>query len=94
MPHGWMPSDLGGRSDRRHARLSARAAGLGGVGRAGRAGKPVIGVLDAPARQEVWTAEAGKGAFRNGERLRVAERDQLAGARVPADQLPKVDATW
>lgn len=54
-------------------------------------GRPVIGVLDAPARQEVWTAEAGKGAFRNGERLRVAERAELAGARVPADQLSKVD---
>jgi myo-inositol-1(or 4)-monophosphatase len=54
-------------------------------------GQPVIGVLDAPARGEVWTGEAGKGAFRNGERLAVTPRDQLAGARVPADQLPKVD---
>jgi myo-inositol-1(or 4)-monophosphatase len=54
-------------------------------------GQPVIGVLDAPARNEVWTATAGGGAFRNGERLRVASRDRLAGARVPADQLPKVD---
>jgi myo-inositol-1(or 4)-monophosphatase len=51
----------------------------------------VIGVLDAPARQEVWAAQAGQGAFRNGERLRVAERSQLVGARVPADQLSKVD---
>jgi len=54
-------------------------------------GRPVIGVLDAPARQEVWTAQAGAGAFRNGVRLRAAERSDLAGARVPADQLPKVD---
>jgi len=54
-------------------------------------GQPVIGVLDAPARGEVWTAEVGKGAWRNGVRLHAAERDQLAGARVPADQLPKVD---
>ncbi|WP_448662170.1 3'(2'),5'-bisphosphate nucleotidase CysQ [Sphingomonas sp. CJ20] len=54
-------------------------------------GQPVIGVLDAPARGEVWTAQAGKGAWRNGERLQVAERTQLAGARVPADQLPRVD---
>jgi myo-inositol-1(or 4)-monophosphatase len=54
-------------------------------------GQPVIGVLDAPARGEVWTAEAGKGAWRNSERLHVAERWQLAGARVPADQLPQVD---
>jgi myo-inositol-1(or 4)-monophosphatase len=54
-------------------------------------GQPVIGVLDAPARHEVWTAEAGKGAWRNGERLRVTARDRLAGARVPADHLPKLD---
>jgi myo-inositol-1(or 4)-monophosphatase len=54
-------------------------------------GQPVIGVLDAPARGEAWIAEAGKGAYRNGVALKVAPRDQLAGARVPADQLPKVD---
>lgn len=54
-------------------------------------GRPVIGVLDAPARNEVWTAVAGQGAFRDGERLRVTERSELAGARVPADQLSKVD---
>lgn len=54
-------------------------------------GQPVIGVLDAPARDEVWIAQSGKGAFRNGVPLQVTGRDQLAGARVPADQLPKVD---
>lgn len=52
---------------------------------------PVLGVLDAPQRGEHWTAEKGKGAWRNGERLRVSGRETLAGARVPADQLPKVD---
>ncbi|MET0307663.1 MAG: 3'(2'),5'-bisphosphate nucleotidase CysQ [Sphingomonas sp.] len=54
-------------------------------------GQPVIGVLDAPARGEVWTAQAGQGAWRDGERLHAATRSELAGARVPADQLPKVD---
>jgi len=54
-------------------------------------GQPVIGVLDAPARGEVWTARAGAGAWRNGVALRAAERADLPGARVPADQLPKVD---
>jgi myo-inositol-1(or 4)-monophosphatase len=48
---------------------------------------PLIGVLDAPARGEHWTAEKGGGARRNGERLRVSGRRGLAGARVPADQL-------
>lgn len=55
-------------------------------------GQPVIGVLDAPARNEVWIAEKGEGARRNGVRLKAGDRDRLAGARVPADQLPKVDA--
>lgn len=55
-------------------------------------GQPVIGVLDAPARSEKWIAEAGKGAWRNGERLAAGNRTELPGARVPADQLPKVDA--
>jgi myo-inositol-1(or 4)-monophosphatase len=54
-------------------------------------GQPVIGVLDAPARGEVWRAEMGKSAFLNGERIAVGSRETLAGARVPADQLPQVD---
>jgi myo-inositol-1(or 4)-monophosphatase len=53
---------------------------------------PVLGVLDAPARGEHWTAAKGKGARRNGERLRASDRTDLAGARVPADQLRAVDA--
>ncbi|MET1112343.1 MAG: 3'(2'),5'-bisphosphate nucleotidase CysQ, partial [Allosphingosinicella sp.] len=52
---------------------------------------PLIGVLDAPARREHWTAEKGGGARRNGERLRVSGRRDLAGARVPADQLSGPD---
>ena len=54
-------------------------------------GQPVIGVLDAPARHEAWLAEAGKGAWRNGKPLRVGTRERLAGSRVPADQLQKID---
>jgi myo-inositol-1(or 4)-monophosphatase len=52
---------------------------------------PVIGVLDAPARGEQWTAARGAGAWRNGERLRVSGRAQFVGARVPADRLPPED---
>ena len=52
---------------------------------------PLIGVLDAPARGEHWTGEKSRGAWRNGERLRVSGRRILAGARVPADQLPEPD---
>ena len=53
---------------------------------------PVVGVLAAPARSEIWSASKGEGAWRNGERLRVSGRTQLAGARVPADQLAKADS--
>ena len=52
---------------------------------------PVLGVLAAPARGELWTAERGGGSWRNGERLCASGRTALAGARVPADQLPEVD---
>lgn len=52
---------------------------------------PLIGVLDAPARGEHWRAERGAGAWRNGERLRVSGRAELAGARVPTDQVSDVD---
>ncbi len=52
---------------------------------------PLIGVLDAPARGEHWSAGKGQGAWRNGERLQVSGRRELAGARVPTDQLPKID---
>ena len=53
---------------------------------------PIIGILDAPARGEHWTAARGRGAWRNGERLRVSGRDTLSGARIPSDQLAAADA--
>ncbi len=52
---------------------------------------PVLGVLDAPARAEHWTAEHGRGAWRNGRRLRASGRTSLPGSRVPADSLPRED---
>jgi myo-inositol-1(or 4)-monophosphatase len=55
-------------------------------------GKVRLGVLDAPARGQQWRAEAGGGAWLNGQRLRVSDREELPGARVPADTLPKTDA--
>ncbi len=50
-----------------------------------------FGILAAPARGEVWAARIGEGATRNGAALSVGTRDQLPGARVPADQLPRAD---
>lgn len=55
-------------------------------------GRPVIGVLDAPAMGQRWSAAAGKGAWRDGVRLRAGDRTNFAGARVPMDQLPRVDS--
>ncbi|QNE31799.1 3'(2'),5'-bisphosphate nucleotidase CysQ [Sphingomonas sp. NBWT7] len=54
-------------------------------------GRPVIGVLDAPARNEVWRAVAGSGATLNGNPLTASTRRDFAGARVPTDALPKTD---
>lgn len=55
------------------------------------AGRPLIGSLTAPARDEVWSAIAGQGSWLNGERLNASTRKTLAGARVPADSLPRED---
>ncbi|MEJ7935886.1 3'(2'),5'-bisphosphate nucleotidase CysQ [Sphingobium sp. AN558] len=50
-----------------------------------------LGILVAPARGEVWIAQAGYGATRNGIALRAGSMASLSGARVPADQLPRSD---
>ena len=53
--------------------------------------QPVIGVLDAPVRGEVWLAEAGKGAMLNGQPIAHSGRTVFIGSRTPADTLPRVD---
>ncbi|OYW47207.1 MAG: 3'(2'),5'-bisphosphate nucleotidase CysQ [Sphingomonadales bacterium 32-68-7] len=55
------------------------------------AGKPLIGLLEAPARGESWCAVAGQGAWLNGVPLAASQRTILPGARVPADTLPPED---
>jgi myo-inositol-1(or 4)-monophosphatase len=55
------------------------------------AGRPLIGALAAPARGELWCATAGQGATRNGEPLVASTRSAFAGARAPADSLPRED---
>jgi myo-inositol-1(or 4)-monophosphatase len=59
--------------------------------------RPLLGCLYAPVRRredggELWHAEAGHGAWRNGERLSASRRAALPGARVPAHSLPREDA--
>ncbi|MFZ4747963.1 MAG: inositol monophosphatase family protein [Sphingomonas sp.] len=55
-------------------------------------GRTIIGVLDAPARDEHWVAAVGEGSTLNGAPLRTSSRTTLSGARVPADILPKGDS--
>ncbi len=54
-------------------------------------GRATLAVLDAPARDEHWSAARGHGAWRNGHRLTASNCLSLSGARVPADLLPKAD---
>ncbi len=54
-------------------------------------GRTVVGVLDAPARDEHWAAAVGEGATLNGVPIQGSTRAALSGARVPADILPKGD---
>jgi myo-inositol-1(or 4)-monophosphatase len=61
------------------------------------AGRPLIGCLFAPVRRredggELWHAEAGHGAWRNGEQIVASQRAELPGARVPVKSLPREDA--
>jgi myo-inositol-1(or 4)-monophosphatase len=55
-------------------------------------GRSILGVLDAPARDEHWAAELGKGATLNGKTLHASTRTELPGSRVPAEVLPKADS--
>ncbi|AKM08931.1 3'(2'),5'-bisphosphate nucleotidase CysQ [Croceicoccus naphthovorans] len=55
------------------------------------AGRPLLAGLFAPARDEYWRAQAGKGAYRNDRPLRASQRAELPGARTPADVLPSAD---
>lgn len=54
--------------------------------------QPVAAVLDAPALNEVWRAETGKGATLNGKPIAHSGRTVFTGARTPTDTLPDVDA--
>lgn len=46
----------------------------------GRNGELVLGVVWDPLKKDLFVAEKGSGAFRNGRRVRVTRRDSLAGA--------------
>lgn len=54
-------------------------------------GRVTIGVLDAPARGDIFRAALGQGATRNGVAIHAGDRRDFSGSRVPTDGLPKVD---
>lgn len=54
-------------------------------------GQPEMAMLYAPARNEMWFAEAGNGASVNDSPLRASQRCALPGARVPTVQLSDLD---
>ncbi len=43
-------------------------------------GVPIVGAIYDPMRDELFSAAAGSGAFRNGRRISVSQRGELAGA--------------
>ena len=51
-------------------------------------GAPVMAVLSAPARDELWEARAGAFTRRNGVSLVAGGRTGYDGARIPLDRLP------
>lgn len=57
-------------------------------------GRPIVGVLDCPARGEVFTAIDGQGAFLNGEVLKTVNPDaqmRVGGPRDMVDALNSLD---
>lgn len=44
--------------------------------------QPVCGAIYDPYKDELFTAEKGKGAFRNGKPVRISEQDSLDGASI------------
>jgi myo-inositol-1(or 4)-monophosphatase len=54
-------------------------------------GAPVFAVMAAPAQGKLWVAQAGNGTTCNDERLTASNCQDIIGARVPTDELPKID---
>lgn len=56
-------------------------------------GVPVVAALCAPARRQLFVAEAGQGATLNGEPIRIGACDAVTGCRIPAD-ISTINATY
>lgn len=53
-------------------------------------GRPEFGILEAPARGQLWAARAGHGATCNGKSLNCSQRQEFVGSRVPKDKEPDI----
>jgi len=58
------------------------------------AGRPISAALYAPVPGELYTAEAGAGASRNGDPIRPSAADTLRGCRMAADRLLFAQPFW
>lgn len=101
---GWLSEETADNSDRLNQSLLWCVDPIDGTrdyirGRAGWCvsvalvadGRPILAVMIAPATGQLWLAKAGQGAMCNGTRLTASQRMEFPGARVPADDLPKID---
>ena len=55
-------------------------------------GQPIFAVMAAPAQNKLWVAASGEGVTCNGDPLACSTRRGFTGSRVPADDLPRLDA--
>lgn len=54
-------------------------------------GQPIFATMAAPVQDKLWIAEAGRGVTCNGEVLHASQATEYMGARIPADELLKID---
>jgi myo-inositol-1(or 4)-monophosphatase len=57
-------------------------------------GKPVLAVVVNPVRGELFEAQAGMGAFLNGEKITASQQSKLAGARIVVPEAVLQNARW
>jgi myo-inositol-1(or 4)-monophosphatase len=55
-------------------------------------GIPIFAVMAAPAEDKIWVAARGEGVTCNNAPLSGSTRSDFNGSRVPADELPRLDA--
>ena len=57
-------------------------------------GAPVLSSVINPVHEEIFEAQAGKGAWLNGHRIHVSRQDRLAGARVAIGRAGFTKGAW